>query len=401
MRTLWLISLWFGITGILWQPAMAQDTIKAQSGRVYSCNITRITPDTIFFTFKNRNEKVETFSRMDKIVSYQIGKLEAIKASLDTSAYYQIALEDGTELFGKIRAIEGHRIRFNDNMLNQVTLQAEDITAFDKENREAFYKIELATGKEIFGRIVKRSKTEIQFKTKSLGKITVKASNVEALKEIEPENLKDGKYWFPNPNTTRYYFAPTAMNLNVGEGYYQNAYIIGNSANYGLTENFSMGGILILPVAVGITPKFGFQVHEKVHLGGGLIGGIVPGPSFAGLAYGVATYGSIEANLTLGTGFVIFEEEFYERPVITLSGMTRVSRRVALVSENWALPVTKHEYNETTGDYEERKAYEVYVSYGLRVMKERIAFDFALINSKEIFESIIVGIPYIDFVYRF
>lgn len=82
--------------------------------------------------------------------------------------------------------------------------------------------------------------------TKNLGVLSLKNSRIKSFKEIKEVSFNDkGQVWFRNPNATRYLFAPSAIPLKKGEGYYQNFYILGNAVNYGITDNFSLGGVFL------------------------------------------------------------------------------------------------------------------------------------------------------------
>jgi hypothetical protein len=137
-----------------------------------------------------------------------------------------------------------------------------------------------------------------------------------------------------------------------------------------------------------ITPKVGFKLAEKVHLGGGLLYANTAAFELSGfgIGYGIFTYGTVENNITAGLGWGFIEGESTDGPIITVSGMARVSRRLGLVSENWIVPVDGY--------------YGVF-SYGLRFMSEKITVDFAFINNPDIFSEIFIGIPYVDFVIKF
>ena len=87
----------------------------------------------------------------------------------------------------------------------------------------------------------------------------------------------------------------------------------------------------------------------------------------------------------IGWGF--FDGDFSNQPFITFSGMTRVSKKAALITENWLGP--------DNGNY-----YGVF-SYGVRFFGETISVDLAFINNSDIAEEIIIGIPYVDFVVKF
>jgi hypothetical protein len=102
--------------------------------------------------------------------------------------------------------------------------------------------------------------------------------------------------------------------------------------------------------------------------------------------YGVGTFGSRESNFTFGTGWGFINGKFANEPFITLSGMTRVSKSIGLVTENWFIP--------TDG-------YKPVFSYGIRFFGDKTAFDLAFINTKEFADITLIGIPYVDYVVRF
>jgi len=219
--------------------------------------------------------------------------------------------------------------------------------------------------------------------------------NIEELAAVKAGRAA---YWIPNPNPYRYFFGPSAIPLKKGEGYYQNAYLLLNSASVGITNNISIGaGFEIISTVTGhpvffITPKVGFKVADKFHAGVGVLyanfGAFAADDvarASAGVIYGVGTYGSNDHNITGGLGWGFFDGEFSKRPVVSVSGMTRLSRRLAFVSENYVIPPNG----------------ELIVSYGLRFFGEKIAVDLGFINQRDIFHSIVIGIPYVDFVIKF
>lgn len=254
------------------------------------------------------------------------------------------------------------------------------------------YKIELNDGSIFIGNILQKDSVNLVMITSSIPKLEIPISEIKTIEIVNELNLKNGIYWFPNPHATRYLYAPSAFNLKKGEGYYQNTWLFLNSFNVGITDNISIGGGLEListftardPIFF-ITPKVGFKVTEKFHAGGGVLFARIPGTSL-GTIFGTGTYGSEDHNITSSLGWGFVDGEFSQRPIITLSGMTRVSKRVALVTENWLIP---------TGSY-----YGIF-SYGVRFLGEKIAVDLAFINNPDIAEGIIIGIPYVSFNVKF
>jgi hypothetical protein len=252
-----------------------------------------------------------------------------------------------------------------------------------------------------------------------LGTVSILKSNIKESKPVEATSMKNGQYWFPNPNATRYFFSPSAINLKKGEGYYQNTYLLLQSFYVGITDYISIGaGFEILSLFTRnsggpiffLTAKGGHEVTKNLHLGAGIIYANVPdvglldnsrGRQSLGAPFGLVTYGNADANLTAGCGFGFEDSEWCERPMLTINGMVRASRRVAFVSENWIVPVTERIYNYPSFEEIEIKQYDAYVSYGIRFFGEKISVDLGFVNSKDISEGIIIGIPYIDFVVKF
>lgn len=223
-------------------------------------------------------------------------------------------------------------------------------------------------------------------------KIELKIAEILSIKKIEASKYVNGKYWFPNPHHTRYLFGPSAFNLKKDAGYYQNIYGTINTINYGISDHFTLGaGTELVSLFAGspvfiITPKIGgYKLSENWHVGGGAFLGLIPG-GYGGIGYGIFTYGNEDSNITFGTGWAFAEGSIASNPILTISGMHRVSRTVSLISENWLLPID---------------GYEPVFSYGIRFFGERMSIDLAFINSPEIAQILKIGIPYVDFVYKF
>ncbi len=119
------------------------------------------------------------------------------------------------------------------------------------------------------GRIIEVGEEEIKFETKH-GVLTFSIFEITGLKLISEDQLKEGKYWFPNPNCSRLFFAPTARMLKKGEGYFADYFIFFPTINYGVTSNVSLGGgFSILPgedldeQILLFTPKVGIKTSKK------------------------------------------------------------------------------------------------------------------------------------------
>lgn len=141
---------------------------------------------------------------------------------------------------------------------------------------------------------------------------------------------------------------------------------------------------------------------KKWHLGAGFIGGAYrlnlsdqngSVRKFVGLGitYGLATYGSEEKNMTFGIGMPMStRDKLINNPIFVVNGIVRVGRKVSLISENWIFVGSNalDEFGSLFG-------------YGIRLSGDIMCFDIGFINNKNIAGALIIGIPYIDFVYRF
>jgi len=254
------------------------------------------------------------------------------------------------------------------------------------------------------GRIINIGENEIIFKTE-FGTIVIPISKIKDIKEVPRTCIKDGVYWFPNPNATRLYFAPTGRMLKKGEGYFADYYIFFPSIAYGITNNITIGGgMSLIPGAdpgkqiFYFTPKIGLKAAEKFNIAAGAL--IIKVPNFnnnnndddddddnspiLGILYGVGTVGSTDGSFTFGLGYGFVDDELAEKPMIVLGCEKRLSRRLAFVSENWIMPGVDNPL----------------ISYGIRFFSEKMSVDLALVNilSDDI---IFPGFPYIDFVINF
>ncbi len=263
----------------------------------------------------------------------------------------------------------------------------------------SMYTVELVDGTTLTGELLSETEEEIEIQLENIGTLKIKRDRIKKLVPQETSKEVKKSYWFKNPHATRLLFAPTAIPLNKGEGYYQNIYIVGNMFNYGLANNFSIGGgfdfITMFANTGGngwnpmlnVNIKSGFKVSDNLHVGGGGIFVLLPEEGSAGIGYGLATVGSYNTNLTLGMGWGFINESFEPKPFIMIGGMARISEKLWFVSENWIAPVYDDDYY-------------LIVSYGVRFAANRIAVDLAFINSKDIISVIPIGFPFVDFVIK-
>lgn len=214
-------------------------------------------------------------------------------------------------------------------------------------NDSTLVKIETKDGNEFIGNIVREDSTGVYFKTASMGEFFILRGFIQKQTLVEPQKMVDGSFWFDNPQSSRYFWSPNGYGLNKGEGYYQNIWVLYNQVSVGVTDYFSVGAGMVplflfgggeISTPVWVIPKFSIPVvKDKINVGLGVIAGAMLGDGGGtfGIAYGVGTFGNRDHNLNIGLGYGFTGEGWAKKPIITVSGMTRVSSKTYIMSENY------------------------------------------------------------------
>lgn len=330
---------------------------------------------------------------------------------------FTIILRDQFILTGNKISENESSILFKDFTLGEINLKKSTILKISELKGELFVELILNDGKIILGKLETKTETSLTILTQNLGQITLSKSAIKSIKIIENTQIKNGQYLFPNPHPTRYFFGPSAIPLKKGEKYFQNAYLLANSIQIGLSDQFSIGGGVVIPFLFYITPKFGKKISENVHVGGGILlaSSLISNLNLGiGVGYGSITLGSHENNVTLNVGWGATKGDSYDavsnttktswsfanKPMFTFSGMTRISKRCMLVSENWVFTVNEYTYDSKMQANGVKSNYNGVLSGGLRILLEKSSFDFGILSPIGL-STPAMGIPYIDYVIKF
>jgi len=261
--------------------------------------------------------------------------------------------------------------------------------AQSQDQDKEWLRVETVEGNVFFGYLVSENDQSVTLNVETVGEITIQRDNIRSMNRIDSERIKNGSYWYDNPQATRYFFAPNAIGVQKGRGYYQNTWIFFNNVNYGISDLFSLGGGIVPTFLFGasstpiwILPKVSIPVSsDRFHLGAGaMFGGLIGEESETlGLFYGVGTLGDRDKNLTVGLGYGYAGGEVSRTPLINVSGTVRISRRVFLLTENYFIPEV-----DTGG----------ILSAGARWTSEQIAVDFGLFRPTD-GGGDLIGIPWL------
>lgn len=287
------------------------------------------------------------------------------------------------------------------------------LVCFQMSAQDSTYvRIELKQGAPVEGKLKHQNDKSISIEIPDTGLLTIPWESVQAVIRLNPNEIPGQGGRWSNPHPNRYFFGPSAIPLKKGDKYYQNAYFLLNSIQIGLNDHLSVGGGVLIPFVLFLTPKIGYQVAPKLHLGGGVLfaTSLIRDLNFGvGALYGSMTYGTQEHNLTVNLGLGAVKEntglgssdytwKFANKPMLTLSGMTRISNRVMLMSENWLFNVTSVNYDDGTGGFVSRVSnYEGIFSAGVRILGRKTAFDVGFLTPT----GAQAAIPYLAYNMRF
>ncbi|HLL55369.1 MAG TPA: hypothetical protein VK447_17555 [Myxococcaceae bacterium] len=212
--------------------------------------------------------------------------------------------------------------------------------------------ITLSDGQVILGRIISRDEQNTVVELGSGARMTLSSNSINEVKTEKGAKIEEGKVWLPDANRTRYLYAPSAMMLRQGEGYFSQKELFFSAASVGITDNISLLAGAVVPawfVPSGFNfifaAKVGFSLNENFHLAGGaetIVLPFVSGFPGAGFVFAAATVGGPNLHGTIAVGrpfaFSTTGSQSLGEAIITLNGAYRINNTFGLVSENWIFP---------------------------------------------------------------
>ncbi|MFY0688193.1 MAG: hypothetical protein JXQ90_13560 [Cyclobacteriaceae bacterium] len=198
------------------------------------------------------------------------------------------------------------------------------------------------------------------------------------------QNLEEDSAKIINAHRTRYFFAPSAFNLEEGELYYNAFYFFLHDIQYGLTDNLSMGiGTTIAGIPIYLTPKVSIPLGKKsaIAVGDLFMVGTYGTGLFANLVYTTYSYGGLNGNTSISLGYLSANDNELtsetSSAVYNWSGMIRMGQYFSLVAENYVFGFnsTKWAYRFSQDQhYEEeftRRTTVLYGMIGFRIVSKR------------------------------
>jgi hypothetical protein len=257
------------------------------------------------------------------------------------------------------------------------------------------YRFTLKDGSAFVGTITASSPDSLRIQMGSGITLTLPRGVVSSIDRLRG-TIEGGEYRRVDPNGSRLLFGPTARPLRAGEGYFAAYEIFFTYAAVGIADVLSFGGgLTLLPGASDqifyLAPKLAFTTQDEMFSAG--VGALYLNTFSSendalGIVYGIGTYGTPRAGLTLGLGYGYSEGEFASNPVILLGGEVQVSNSFKLITENW-FPVGSD---------------VSLLSFGFRFFGDNIAADLGFFYPMENGEGISEGfpfLPWLGFAYNF
>jgi hypothetical protein len=214
---------------------------------------------------------------------------------------------------------------------------------------DSLREIRLTDGSRIYGRIVEETAERVVVVTPAGARIELARGQIESISQVQG-TLKDGKVWPADPHATRLFLGPTGRSLAAGEGYAGDFELFVPFVALGVTDRITIGAATVVGGGetgkwFALVPKVQVVRSPVVNVAVGAAAGFKTedvGSGTVGMAFAVATLGSTDHSLTLGTGFPFYHTEdgsdFVTHPVVQFGGEARVGAHTKLITENYWVP---------------------------------------------------------------
>jgi hypothetical protein len=332
--------------------------------------------------------------------------LGAQEAATDSTNFCKVSLINGNTITGVLVSQDSSGVVINSTVLGELKVLTSNIESIELVQVGGDYSFTMTSGKVYSGKVtaqtaqnitILKGSTKMGLMTSGIADFNSGLTASKAEPALPVKRVDHG---------SRYLFAPSAIPLKKGDGYYHNAMLLVNGCHFGVTDNWSVGGGMIFPFGIYGQAKYGRQVAENIHVAGG--GMFVT--TFFDLGVGLACgFGSVtvgdrftNATFTMGYGAAGGNGNWNatRRPILNFSAMARLSDNVSLITENYFFPVRNYRYMGN-GEYSSDYSYYPQLSAGFRLGGGRHSFDIAAITVGDFTEGDVFAIPFLGYSYRF
>jgi len=213
-----------------------------------------------------------------------------------------------------------------------------------KTQSQKIFLVTTNDGGQFVGTIISQDAKEVLIETKDRGQISIPKYQVSEIREISKTELTtNGDYIPAEVFSTRYFITTNGLPIEKRESYILWS-LWGPDFEFGVGKNLGVGVMTSwLGVPIIGSVKYSINLAPKVNMAlGGLIGtGSWVEPSFGlALPYVALTFGDRKSNISFagGYGAVFFEGDNNGRGLLSVAGMTKVSKKVSLVFDSFIAP---------------------------------------------------------------
>ncbi|MBD90014.1 MAG: hypothetical protein CL940_06735 [Deltaproteobacteria bacterium] len=333
------------------------------------------------------------------------------KAEEEAGSFVEVTFKQGRIMRGRLLSLSDTQAVVDTFSGLRLTLQLSQIKRFAEKRLEEFGEV-LVQGEyeSVRGVLVRYDQAKVvvrmgdgkerALQRSRVVKVSLAAEAQTASVPVAPVRYRELRGPLPPrseiipSHRTRYLYAPTAMPLRRGEGYFSQKELIFSAAAFGVTDQMSVLVGSILPAMLFGGPngangifalKYAWKLADETHLALATEALVIPDGGAIGLAGGVVTFGGYHDHISLlasvpysMSGDAVQSGAF----LFTLAGALRTGRRWALLTENWVVGLGE-------GDP------LVIGSIGLRRFGVDHAFDLALFG----FSGVGFGLPWVDWTF--
>jgi hypothetical protein len=235
----------------------------------------------------------------------------------------------------------------------------------------SLYRIIKTDKGELIGHIIQSDSREVRLMTLDNREIVIPQFMIQKIEKINEKDLsKTGDYVGEDRFSTRYFITTNGLPIKKGEHYIQ-WNLFGPDLQFGVGKNVGIGLMTSwLATPVIATAKYSIPLREKLQLA---VGTLIGTSSWAGFSNSDMNFGGIlpfvtlsagnrKANLAIsgGYGATWFDSEITGRPLTSVAGMVKISRKISLVFDSFMVlsgksevtTETRTDYNPNTGAWE-------------------------------------------------
>lgn len=207
------------------------------------------------------------------------------------------------------------------------------VDADDQIDSSAFDEILLKDGTLLRGKIIEEREDLVVFETTSLGRLEIARDQIERL---APHGKTAGVLNDPDQNSIM--FCPTPATLPKGDAYFRDFELFLLNFGFGVTDNFDLSFGTLFPISsdlllISVGGKLRLLDRDKFPVGLALTGGftLLEETSF-GMVGGVIGIGNVHNSLNLAVN-ATFEEDGQNGVAFLIGGDVQISRRTKLFAE--------------------------------------------------------------------